>query len=60
MEQQISNGFEKHLETRGPGYVQCIIYHLTYALCDTPFVTYINSYMFRPRGAILRKVYKPT
>jgi len=34
-------------------FVPCLflqsIYHLPYALCDTPFVTYNNSYMFRYR-----------
>jgi len=34
--------------------------HPTYALCDTPFVTYINCYMFQHRGVIVRKSYKPT
>ena len=26
------------------------IYHPTYTFCDTPFMTYINSYTFRHRG----------
>ena len=33
------------------------ICHSTYALYDTPFITDINSYMFRHRGAILRKTF---
>jgi len=35
---------------------QCItsvspVYHPTHAICDTPFMTYINFYMFRHFGA---------
>jgi len=29
------------------------ICHPTCALCDAPFMTYVNSYMFWHRGAIL-------
>jgi len=32
------------------------IYHSTNALRETPFVIYINCYMFRHRGAILREL----
>jgi hypothetical protein len=31
------------------------IYPLIHAHCDTLFMTYVNSYMFRHEGAILRK-----
>jgi len=38
-------------------FVPCVFlqstYHLTYALHDTPFMTYINSYIFWHRCAIL-------
>jgi len=33
-------------------------YHRTSAICDTPFVTYINCYMIRHIGAILMDSYK--
>ena len=32
------------------------MYDPTYALCHTPVMTYINCYMFRHRGAILRQL----
>jgi len=38
-------------------FIPCIFLQSTYhpqnALCDTPLMTYINSYMFRHRRAIL-------
>jgi hypothetical protein len=49
-------------------FIPCLFWqsicHSTYALYDTPFMTYINSHMFWYWGAILResfvtKVYKP-
>jgi len=30
-------------------------YHSTYVRSDSPFMTYINSYMLRHRGAFLRE-----
>ena len=29
------------------------VYHPPYTFCDTPFMTYINSYIFRHRGQYL-------
>jgi len=34
-------------------HVLTIKYHPKYTLCDTSFLTYVNSYMFRHPGVIL-------